>query len=193
MPVMLPPETPPIPPSGRQLLLPRYQDTPLHVSDAVSVVRRDGFVWWFHQGMPLGSHAESDVASFRHQSSMLCDGDACKLVEIERAFEVSAISVKRALKQYRAGGVRSFFESGRWHDYRLEARRLGRNQRRSEAHTQHAHFGLFYREVTTLAELVGRTSLRSGGRDHTMACEIPPADIPGPIRSGGMLPGARGR
>jgi DNA-binding NarL/FixJ family response regulator len=41
---------------------------------------------------------------------MLCDGGACKLVEIERAFEVSAISVKRALKQYRAGGARSFFE-----------------------------------------------------------------------------------
>jgi len=66
MPVMPPPETPPIPTSGRQLLLPRYQDTPVHVSDAVSVVRRDGMVWWFHQGMPLGSHADSDVASFRH-------------------------------------------------------------------------------------------------------------------------------
>jgi transposase len=110
MPVMVPPDTPPIPPCGRQLLLPRYQDEPLHVSDAVSVVRRDGIVWWFHQGMPLGSHAEKDVAAFRHQSSMLCDGGACKLVEIERAFEVSAISVKRALKQYRAGGARSFFE-----------------------------------------------------------------------------------
>ena len=98
---MIPPDTPSIPPCGRQLRLPRYQDEPLHVSDAVSVVRRDGIVWWFHQGMPLGSHAETDVAAFRHQSSMLCDGGACKLVEIERAFGVSAISVKRALKQYR--------------------------------------------------------------------------------------------
>jgi transposase len=92
------------------LRLPQYHDEPLHVSDAVSVVRRDGVVWWFHQGMPIGAHAESDVASFRHQSSMLCDGGACALVEIERAFGVSAISVKRALKQYRAGGARSFFE-----------------------------------------------------------------------------------
>jgi len=110
---MAPPETPPIPPSGRQLRLPRYHDGPIHVSDAVSVVRRDGVVWWFHQGMPLGSHAETDAASFRHQSSMLCDGGACKLVEIERAFGVSAISVKRALKQYRSGGARSFFERTR--------------------------------------------------------------------------------
>jgi DNA-binding NarL/FixJ family response regulator len=34
-------------------------------------------------------------------------------VEIERAFGVSAISVKRALKQYRSGGARSFFERTR--------------------------------------------------------------------------------
>jgi hypothetical protein len=110
---MSPPATPPIPPSGRQLRLPRYPDDPITVSDAVSVVRRNGIVWWFHQGMPLGSHAESDVAAFRHQSSMLCDGGACALVEIERAFGVSAISVKRALKQYRSGGARSFYERKR--------------------------------------------------------------------------------
>lgn len=110
---MAPPDTPPIPPGGRQLRLPRYPSEPLHVSDAVSVVLRDGVVWWFHQGMPLGSHAEKDVAGFRHQSSLLCDGGACKLIEIERAFGVSAISVKRALKQYRQGGARSFYERKR--------------------------------------------------------------------------------
>jgi transposase len=63
--------------------------------------------------MPLGSHADSDEASFRHQSSMLCDSGACKLVEIERAFGVSAISVKRALKRYRVGGARSFYQTSR--------------------------------------------------------------------------------
>ncbi len=110
LPGMIPPETPPIPPCGRQLLLPRFHDEPIHVSDAVSVVRCDGMVWWFHQGMPIGAHAESDVASFRHQSSMLCDAGACKLVDVERAFGVSAISVKRALKKFRAGGARAFFE-----------------------------------------------------------------------------------
>lgn len=109
MSTMAPPDVPPIPPCGRQLRLPRYPAEPLHVSDAVSVVVRDGVVWWFHQGMPLGSHAVSDVAGFRHQSSLLCDGCACKLVDIERAFSVSAISVKRALKQYRQGGARSFY------------------------------------------------------------------------------------
>jgi hypothetical protein len=44
---------------------------------------------------------------------MLCDGGAGKLVEIQRAFGVTEISLKRALKQYRAGGARSFFERKR--------------------------------------------------------------------------------
>jgi transposase-like protein len=91
------------------LRLPRYPADTLHVSDAVSVVQRDGTVWYFHQGMPMGSHAADDHESFRMQTSMLCDSGACRLVEVERAFRVSAISVKRALKQYRAGGAKSFF------------------------------------------------------------------------------------
>jgi hypothetical protein len=107
--VMPPPSSPPIPPQGRQLQLPRYSTDVVHVSDAVSVVQRDGTVWYFHQGMPMGSHAVDDHASFRFQTSMLCDSGACKLVEVERAFQVSTISVKRALKQYRAGGAKAFF------------------------------------------------------------------------------------
>lgn len=106
---MPPPEAPPIPAQGRQLLIPMFPEGSIHVSESVSVVKRDGVIWYFHQGMPMGSHAEDDHASFRLQTSLLCDSGACKLVEIERAFSVSAISVKRALKQYRAGGAKSFF------------------------------------------------------------------------------------
>jgi hypothetical protein len=85
----------------------------LHVSDVVSVVKRDGTVWHFHQGMPMGSHVEADRASFLFQTSMLCDSGACKPVEIERFFGFSKISVKRALMQYRAGGAKSFFAKQR--------------------------------------------------------------------------------
>lgn len=106
---MPPPDSPSVPPQGRQLRIPRYPEGTIHVSDSVSAVKRNGTVWYFHQGMPMGSHAEDDQASFRMQTSMLCDSGACKLVEIEQAFGVSAISVKRALKQYRSGGAKSFF------------------------------------------------------------------------------------
>jgi transposase len=110
---MPPPPAPPIPPQGRQLRLPLLPDDSLDVSDAVAVVVRDGQVWWFHQGLPIGSHVRDDVGSFRLYASMMCDGGACKLVEVQRAFSVSAVSVKRALKQYRAEGARGFFRSRR--------------------------------------------------------------------------------
>lgn len=85
----------------------------VEVSDSVSVVMRQDQVWWFHQGLPVGSHERSDVASFRLHASMMCDAGACKLVEVQRVFGVSAISVKRALKLYRAEGARGFFRDRR--------------------------------------------------------------------------------
>lgn len=103
---MTPPE---YPGHCRQLLLPIFPADSIQVSDAVSVAVRGGFVWYFHQGMPISSHAVDDLASFRMQTSMLCDNGACKLAEVVRAFHVTSISVKRALKQYRAKGPRAFF------------------------------------------------------------------------------------
>jgi len=83
------------------------------LGERVAVVERDGVVWYFHYDMPVFSHAASDVASFRMFTSSLCDKGQCKLVEVERAFGVTAISVKRALKQYRSAGPQSFFVSKR--------------------------------------------------------------------------------
>lgn len=79
------------------------------LGERVSVVKRDGVVWYFHFDMPIFSHAEEDRGSFRMITSSLCDKAQCKLVDVERAFGVTPISVKRALKQYREEGHRSFF------------------------------------------------------------------------------------
>jgi hypothetical protein len=83
------------------------------LGERVAVVEKDGVVWYFHYDMPVFSHAVSDLSSFRMFTSSLCDKGQCKLVEVERAFGVTAISVKRALKQYRAEGPQSFFASKR--------------------------------------------------------------------------------
>ena len=103
---MTPPE---LPPQSRQLHLPLFPEGTVEVSSAVSVVTKEGTVWYFHQGVPIFTHAVGDVASFRLYSSTLCDSQACRLVDIVRAFQVSSISVKRALKEYRAKGPRAFF------------------------------------------------------------------------------------
>lgn len=83
------------------------------LGERVAVVERGGVVWYFHYDMPVFSHAVSDLASFRMFTSSLCDKGQCKLVEVERVFGVTAISVKRALKQYRSDGPQSFFSARR--------------------------------------------------------------------------------
>jgi hypothetical protein len=110
----MPPPPPPEPPlQGRQLHVPIFPASSRMLGERVAVVERDGVVWYFHYDMPVFSHAVSDQASFRMFTSSLCDKGQCKLVEVERAFAVTAISVKRALKQYRAHGPQSFFTSRR--------------------------------------------------------------------------------
>lgn len=81
------------------------------LGDQMSVVKRDGSVWYFHYSMPVYSHAEDDIASFRMYTSQLCDSGQCKLVDVHRVFGVTEISVKRALKRFREEGARSFYQS----------------------------------------------------------------------------------
>jgi len=94
---------------SRQLRLPVFLAEGTRLGDQCSVVERDRTVWYFHYDMPIFSHGLDDQASFRMFTSSLCDQGLCKLVDIERAFYVSAISVKRALKQFREKGIESFF------------------------------------------------------------------------------------
>ena len=99
----------PVPAYSRQLQLPIFPSDAVQLGSHYSVMERDEQVWYFLYDMPVFSHAADDIASFRMFTSSLCDQGHCKLVEIERAFNVSAISVKRALKQFRECGVGSFF------------------------------------------------------------------------------------
>lgn len=94
---------------SRQLHLPIFPLGAVGLGSQCSVMQRDGSVWYFLYDMPVFSHPVDDIASFRMFTSSLCDQGHCKLVEIERVFNVSAISVKRSLKQFREKGIESFF------------------------------------------------------------------------------------
>ncbi len=107
------PPAPAVPVHGRQLHIPIFPSPSCHLGERVAVSVRDGVVWYFHYDMPVFSHAVTDLASFRMFTSSLCDKGQCKLVDVERAFKVTAISVKRALKQYREFGSQSFYVSRR--------------------------------------------------------------------------------
>ena len=64
---------------------------------------------WFYGARPVFAHPQGDRDSFRMFSAQLICQGACKQVEIVKAFGVSAIRVKRSVKQYRQEGVQSFY------------------------------------------------------------------------------------
>lgn len=94
---------------SRQLHLPVFPTVGMPLGDTCSVVRREDTVWYFIYDMPVFSHSADDQSSFRMFTSSLCNQGHCKLVDIERTFNVTPISVKRALKKFREEGVESFF------------------------------------------------------------------------------------
>lgn len=80
------------------------------ITDTLSVIN-ESKQWTYFQGLlPVFTHDAQDVQSFRMFTAQLAATGACKLVEIERAFGVTAISVKRMVKLYRTGGCRAFFQ-----------------------------------------------------------------------------------
>jgi hypothetical protein len=104
-------EIPAAPVFSRQLHLPIFPAEGIMLGEQISVVNRDGTVYYFHYDLPIFSHGADDLAMFRMFTSSLCDKGVCRLVEVQRAFMISSISVKRALKQYREEGPESFFRT----------------------------------------------------------------------------------
>jgi hypothetical protein len=83
------------------------------INDLVSFAKRVGTVYYFNGPMPVFSHAESDRPSFRMFTSQLVVNGNCTQAQIVRAFGISAISMKRYVKQYRQSGAGGGVQSAR--------------------------------------------------------------------------------
>jgi transposase len=59
--------------------------------------------------MPVFVHEESDLDSFRMITAQFCVNGNAKQADISRAFGVSKISLKRAVKRYREQGPKGFY------------------------------------------------------------------------------------
>jgi transposase-like protein len=80
------------------------------ISEVVSFAKRQGTVYYFNGLMPVFSHEEKDRASFRMFASQLVVNGNCTQAQLVRAFGISAISMKRYVKQYRQAGPAGFFK-----------------------------------------------------------------------------------
>ena len=93
--------------------LPLFPAGAISITDVLAAEKRDGYVYYFNGFMPVFSQPENDTASFRMITAQFCVNGNTKQMDIVRAFGVTKISVKRAVKLYREKGARGFFEPRR--------------------------------------------------------------------------------
>ncbi|MEN8691967.1 MAG: helix-turn-helix domain-containing protein [Desulfobacterales bacterium] len=93
-----------------QMQLPLFPDGVEHITSELAFEKRDGQVTYFNGNMPVFIHAENDVPTFRMITAQFCINGNAKQADISRAFGVTLISVKRAVKLYREKGVAGFYE-----------------------------------------------------------------------------------
>ena len=89
--------------------LPLFPADVTEINRHVCFAKREGRIYYFNGPMPVFSHEEKDLASFRMFTSQLVHDGNCSQAEIARAFGVSAISLKRYVKKFREEGIKGFY------------------------------------------------------------------------------------
>ena len=93
-----------------QLQLPIFPDGLTHINNLIGFEKREGRVYYFHGILPVFSHEEDDIESFRFIISQLVVSGNVKQIEISKAFGIPYINVKRSVKSLRKNGPKGFFK-----------------------------------------------------------------------------------
>jgi transposase-like protein len=92
-----------------QLQLPMFPNGVTHITNELAFEKKDGQITYFNGHMPVFTHAEKDIATFRMITSQFCETGYAKQCDIIRAFGVTSVSVKRSVKLYRQKGTKGFY------------------------------------------------------------------------------------
>jgi len=93
-----------------QMFIPIFALSTVLINNNLAYQKKDGRVYYFNgHKMPIFSHDEHDVKSFKMIISQFCvDGNA-KQAEIIKTFGIPSITIKRCVKLYRTRGPSGFF------------------------------------------------------------------------------------
>ena len=92
-----------------QVQLPLFPAGTTQLNESLAVECRGGQVTYYNGHLPVFTHAEEDLASFRLFTSQLVVNGSASPGDIRRAFGVPKIAVQRAVDKYRRGGAGAFF------------------------------------------------------------------------------------
>lgn len=93
-----------------QIQFPIFPCGVTHITNELAFKVENGVVVYFNGSMPVFMHDQCDIKTFRMITSQFCINGNAKLAEISRAFGIPEISVKRAVKLYRAEGPAGFYK-----------------------------------------------------------------------------------
>ena len=92
-----------------QRQLPMFPEGSILVTGDLAVEKRDGRITYFYGTLPVFTHDENDDDSFQMITAQFYSNGYVKQMDIVRAFGVTPISVKRAVKRYQEQGVQGFY------------------------------------------------------------------------------------
>ena len=96
-----------------QMHLPIFPEGVTHINHLIAFEKREGTVTYFNGHMPVFSHADDDMPTFRMITAQFCVQGTARQVEIQRVFGLPAITVKRSVKRYRDQGPKGFYQPRR--------------------------------------------------------------------------------
>ena len=92
-----------------QIQLPIFPADSVHITAELAFKKDAGKIVYFNGSMPVFSHDEKDLKSFKMIISQFYINGNASQSEIAKAFGITLVSVKRAVKTYRTQGVDGFY------------------------------------------------------------------------------------
>ena len=89
--------------------LPIYPEGTTLINNVLAFEKQDTQITYYSGMMPVFTHDENDLNTFRMITSQFYINGSATQAEICRAFGVPAITVKRAVKKYREFGASGFY------------------------------------------------------------------------------------
>lgn len=95
-----------------QMVIPIFVQGTVHINPNLAYKKEGGRVYYFNgHEMPVFSHDESDLRSFKMITSQFYINGNATQAQIVKTFGVPPISVKRAVKIFRTHGPSGFYRS----------------------------------------------------------------------------------
>ena len=92
-----------------QLQLPIFPEGTNHITDCLAFACDGGKVYYFNGHLPVFSHDQDDMPTFRLFTTQLIVNSSAKQGDIARAFGIPVVTVKRYVKRYREQGPKGFY------------------------------------------------------------------------------------